>query len=93
MNNNIIKFTDVELSAVESIRTRFQEKLIVFGQIHLSRLQLTEQAGELDKLDEKTKEEYLQLQKEEETLLNTITSNYGEGSLDFKTGIFTPNKK
>lgn len=84
--SNPVKFSDVELKEIESIRASYAEASVVYGNLTIQRKQLDAQERGLD-------EAYSNLQKREKEFLDKIVAKYGEGSLDAKTGIFTPNGK
>jgi uncharacterized protein YlbG (UPF0298 family) len=89
---NVIKFTDEEIKELNLIQDNYQEKYLQFGQLYLERLNLEEKVKQLNENESILKKEFVEIQKLEETFLNKITEKYGEGSLDAKTGVFTPKK-
>jgi hypothetical protein len=54
---------------------------------------LDEKFKQLTEAEASLKNNFLEIQKEEETWLNSITAKYGEGSLSLKDGTFIPTKK
>ena len=88
-----IKFTQEELDGLAKLQAKYQENTYQFGQLYLEKLSLDEKFKQLTELELSLKTEFLQIQKEEETWLNNITSKYGEGSLSLKDGTFIPSKK
>lgn len=85
-----VKFTDEEMAQFKDLSSRYQENLVSLGQLYISRLELEEKNSALNEEEKKLKLLYASLQKLESELLNKITEKYGDGSLDPKTGIFTP---
>jgi hypothetical protein len=85
-----IKFTDEEIRDIRFIQTKFQDKLIIFGKIHLESIELEERLSDLKKEEEKHRTEYIQLQQTEQELMEKLTKKYGDGSLNIKDGTFTP---
>jgi len=77
-----VKIEDRELTELNRIRNLYTEAQFAFGQLYISRRQLDENERALN-------EAYRKLQEDEQKLLDTIVSKYGEGNLDPKTGIFT----
>ena len=77
-----IKITDQELTELNRIRDLYTDAQFAIGQLYISRRQLDENERALN-------EAYRKLQEDEQKLLDTIVSKYGEGNLDPKTGIFT----
>ena len=88
-----IKFTQEELENLSKLQGKYQDNTFKFGQLYLDKLTLDEKFKQLTELESSLKSEFLQIQKEEETWLNNITSKYGEGSLSLKDGTFIPSKK
>ena len=85
-----VKFTDEELEKVTNLQNGYLEAQAKFGQITISRLNLRIQADDLSRIEEETKNEFLEFQKQEKDLVDELTKKYGQGTLDPKTGVFTP---
>ena len=88
-----IKFTQEELDGLAKLQTKYQENTFQFGQLYLDKLSLDEKFKQLTEAEMSLKNQFLEIQKEEETWLNSITAKYGEGSLSLKDGTFIPSKK
>jgi predicted nuclease with TOPRIM domain len=88
-----IKFTQEELDNLGKIQSKYQENTFRFGQLYLDKLSLDEKFKQLSESEASLKNNFLEIQKEEETWLNSITTKYGEGSLSLKDGTFIPTKK
>ena len=87
-----IKFTQYELTNIESIRNGFNEVQTLLGRLEIQRIQ-TEQALENihnDKLRLETR--YSDLVDEERKMVQDLNEKYGPGNLDPDTGVFTPIK-
>ena len=87
-----IKFTQDELTNIESIRNGFNEVQTLLGRLEIQRIQ-TEQALENihnDKLRLETR--YSDLVDEERKMVQDLNEKYGPGNLDPDTGVFTPTK-
>ena len=87
-----IKFTQDELTNIESIRDGFNEVQTLLGRLEIQRIQ-TEQALENihnDKLRLETR--YSDLVGEERKVVQELNEKYGPGNLDPDTGVFTPIK-
>ena len=87
-----IKFTQDELTNIESIRNGFDEVQTLLGRLEIQRIQ-TEQALENihnDKLRLETR--YSDLVGEERKVVQELNEKYGPGNLDPDTGVFTPIK-
>lgn len=85
-NTQPIKFDEAEMKEISSIRDSYSEATMVFGNLYIQREQLNETEKNL-------KTAYVDLQKREKEFLDKIVLKYGEGQLDAKTGVFTPNPK
>jgi cell shape-determining protein MreC len=85
-----IKFTEDEIKDLKYIQTKFQDKLIKFGQLHLETIELQERLNELKQEQDRQKTEYLQLQQLEQELMDKLTKKYGDGTLNLKDGTFIP---
>lgn len=97
---NVVKFTTEELETIKNLQQKYYQKTMVFGQIQLERFGVNEtikdlqkNLSKLDDAEEKTKQEYLTVQKEETDFLTKITDKYGEGSLNMENGTFAPTPK
>jgi hypothetical protein len=88
-----IKFTQEELDGLGKIQSKYQENTYRFGQLYLDKLDLDEKFKQLTEAEASLKNNFLEIQKEEETWLSSITAKYGEGSLSLKDGTFIPSKK
>jgi archaellum component FlaC len=87
-----IKFTQDELTNIESIRNGFNEVQTLLGRLEIQRIQ-TKQALENihnDKLRLETR--YSDLVDEERKMVQDLNEKYGPGNLDPDTGVFTPIK-
>ena len=87
-----IKFTQDELTNIESIRNGFNEVQTLLGRLEIQRIQ-TEHALEnihTDKLRLETR--YSDLVDEERKMVQDLNEKYGPGNLDPDTGVFTPIK-
>lgn len=88
-----IKFTQQELDTLKNVQLRFQENIMSFGQLYLDKMTLDEKIKELAQVESSLREKYEKIQKDEDEWLNSITTKYGEGSLNLKDGTFIPNHK
>ena len=85
-----IKFTQQELDSLKSIQLSFQENIMSFGQLYLDKMTLDEKIKELSRVESDLRSKYEKIQKDEDEWLNSITTKYGEGSLNLKDGTFIP---
>jgi len=90
---NTIKFTDEEINSIKTVQKSYEEKLILFGQLSLERIAIEDAIKQLNVAENSAREEYMNLQKEEQKLIETLSSKYGDGSLNLKDGTFVPSSK
>jgi hypothetical protein len=91
--NNVIKFTDEEMESIKKLQQMYQEKLIMFGQINIERISIEQAIKSINESENKIREEYMQLQKDETKLISELSAKYGDGTLSLKDGTFTPQNK
>ena len=82
------KFSEDELKKLKELQEGYLETQAKFGQLVIARLNLKRQSEELGKIEDETKDKFVELQVSEKDLVDELTKKYGEGSLDPKTGIF-----
>ena len=86
------KFTDEELNEIQSIQDNYNDISIQFGQIEVQKILMQQQLETLEKSHEGLQSDYRKLQKVEKELSEKLNDKYGTGTLDIKTGIFTPQQ-
>lgn len=91
--SDAIALKQEELDELKKIQSKYQEKLYLFGQLYLERIAFDEKLKQLSDAEAKAREEYLEIQKEEQAWVNKIAETYGDGSLSLADGTFTPAKK
>jgi hypothetical protein len=85
-----VKFTDEEMKLFAELQSKYQQNVVKFGQLQIKKYMIDDEVVKIREDEQKLKEEYSEIQKLEDDLLKQITEKYGEGSLNPKTGIFTP---
>jgi cellulose biosynthesis protein BcsQ len=78
---------------LKNIQLSFQENIMSFGQLYLDKMTLDAKIKELSQVESNLRTNYEKIQKDEDEWLNSITTKYGEGSLNLKNGTFIPNPK
>ena len=63
-----------------------------FGQVQIAKITLQKQAEELGKTEQEVSKEFSDLQEKEQGIVDQLTEKYGQGTLDPKSGIFTPQE-
>lgn len=91
--NDIIKFTEDEINEIRLLQSKFQEKIMHFGNLYLRKMQIDEDIRSCQEKENELNNEIKTLQKSENELIDKIIKKYGEGSLDLKEGVFIPEKK
>ncbi len=91
--NTLQKFSEEDINSIKSLQSRYQDKILYFGQLSLERISIEQSIKNLNDAEEKAKAEYLDLQKEEEKLIESLSQKYGDGVLNLKDGTFSPSPK
>ena len=79
------KFTEEELKQVQTFQQNYINIQNQFGQLKMAQIRLDNREIDLEN-------SLKSIQTEESKFLDGITDKYGQGSLNPKTGVFTPNK-
>ena len=89
-----IKFTDGEIENLQDLQKGYLEVQSQFGQVAIARITIDKQVGDVDEAEKTANDEFDNLQIKERELVESLTEKYGQGTLDPKTGVFspTPNK-
>ncbi len=88
--SNEVKFSEEELKSLVELQKEYLDVQSNFGQLAIAKLNLQKQANELNKLEGEYKDEFLVIQEKEKQIVEEFTKKYGEGTLDPKSGVFTP---
>ena len=84
-NTDVKKFTVEEIKEIESLQNEFNQITYQLGQLSISEIKLKEAKKQsLNTLNS--------LEKKEKDLAAALNKKYGKGTLDIKTGEFTPTK-
>ncbi len=85
-----IRISQEELNPILDLRERIRTNVESIGRLnikrHFTQLELNQINEDLDQAYGNTEE----LSMEENRVVKEITAKYGEGDLDFNTGIYTP---
>jgi hypothetical protein len=87
-----IKMTEDELSEVRMLQNKFAERVQQFGHLYLEKMQVQEAVDKITKKEGELQNEWKNLQKLENDLIDKVIKKYGEGQLDLKAGVFIPEK-
>ena len=87
-----IKFSQEELNSLIDLRERIRTNVESIGRLnirrHFTQLELNQVNEDLDQAYATSEE----LGMEENRVMQEVTSKYGEGDLDFNTGVYTPKQ-
>ena len=87
-----IKFTQEELTSLQSLQQGYDNVRNSLGALELSRINLEQRLEGLSNEKFRIESEYTKLQETEQQLVAELTKKYGQGNLDPTTGVFTPAK-
>lgn len=88
---NQIKLSAEELQEIQILRDAARENINEVGRLNIQKFFFQK---ELDSVSEQIQNLYLETEKlneREKNLVNEIVSKYGEGKLDFNTGLYSIN--
>ena len=87
-----VKISQEELNSLLDLRERIRTNVESIGRLnikrHFTQLELDQIAGDLDQAYSVSED----LSMEENRVVQEITAKYGEGDLDFNTGVYSPKK-
>jgi len=87
-----IKISQEELDSMLNLRERIRSNVESIGRLnikrHFTQLELNQVNEDLDQAYATSED----LSMEENRIVQEVTTKYGEGDLDFNTGIYTPKK-
>jgi hypothetical protein len=85
-----IKISEAELSEIKLLQGKFHETVFKMGELQAEKIELDRLVSDFVENEKNLKEEWLNLQKMEKSLLDKIVQRYGEGNLNMQDGTFTP---
>tara|TARA_Y100001963_G_scaffold123256_1_gene173120 strand:+ start:76 stop:369 length:294 start_codon:yes stop_codon:yes gene_type:complete len=84
------KFTEEEVKSLKELQDSYMKVQNKLGRLSIAKLNFQRQAEDLDRQDSEAKNEFVNLQTQEQELVQELTKKYGQGTLDPTTGVFTP---
>jgi len=84
------KFTTEEIQEISKLQNRYQTAIFQLGELQIRKYSVEQELGNIKSVESKLQDEYLKIQQDESLLLKNLSDKYGEGSLNIKTGTFTP---
>ena len=91
--SDVIKFTEQEMQEIAIVQSKYQQKIFELGQIQLEEIELEQNKKDIVDRRAAIVNEWKDIQKLEESLLNNLATKDGDGSLNLKDGTFKPNPK
>jgi len=85
-----IKITEEEQNTIRDLQIKFQKKLGEFGTLYVEKMGIDAAIKAVTDKEITVQNEWKELQKQENSLIESILKKYGEGSLDLKEGVFIP---
>ena len=87
-----IKFTEEELKDIQEIQNGYNDMSGQFGQLKIQKILINQQLDRLGEVEENLEKSYTYVQTQENELSKKLNEKYGNGTLDIKTGLFTPSE-
>ena len=84
------KFTEDEMNQIQELQKNYQDATATLGRLSVQEIILSQQIENVDNERENVKTAYSELQKKEQTLVQTLNDKYVAGTLDIVSGEFTP---
>lgn len=84
------KFTDDELKQINTIADTYSQLQTELGNLGVQKILVDERIQAIQEREEAIRGEWKTNQTTEKELVKTLSEKYGEGTLDPKTGEFTP---
>lgn len=88
-----VKMSDTEITEVKAVQEAFQNKIYQLGQLYLQKIQAENAVKFVADQETKLKDDWNQIQKLENELVDRLLAKYGQGSLDLKEGTFVSDTK
>ncbi len=92
MSENV-KMSVEEVAEVRGVQEAFQNKIYQLGQLYLQKIQAENATKFVIDQESKLKDDWNEIQKRENELVDKLLAKYGQGSLDLKEGIFISDTK
>ena len=79
-----IKFSEQEINELKDLQSEYQKVIYSWGQLQVERKILETKESEIESI-------YTSLNQKEKVLMDSLSTKYGDGSLNLENGTFTPN--
>ena len=87
-----IKFSKDEVTKVNEVQEEYIKIQDELGRLSIARIRLQQESDAIGQAEIGLRERFTKNQEADRKTLDKITAKYGDGTLDSKTGVFTPNK-
>ena len=77
---------------MRDLRDNYATTQLSLGQLEVQRMLLDQQQERLHDQKLELEAQYVEIQKTESSLVNSLNEKYGPGNLDPETGVFTPTE-
>ena len=84
------KVSEEELKSITDLGVKYNTIRDNFGQLRIQRLLIEQQLEQIVENEDKLEQDYIETQKIERELLESLNSKYCKGVLNPQTGEFTP---
>jgi len=89
--DNQIKLTPEELQGIQALREQAKENVDKIGRMNIQKFFLEKELQFVQDQLESLYGETMQLNEQEKKTVDEIVNKYGEGKLDFASGLYTKN--
>jgi len=89
--DNQIKLTPEELQIIQTLREQAKENVDKLGRMNIQKFFLEKELQFVQEQLASLYEETMQLNEQEKKTVDEIVNKYGEGKLDFASGLYTKN--
>jgi ribosomal protein S4 len=86
-----IKITEEEFNEFNKLKEEIQRNIFEFGELYLEKMELDVLYKNLSDKENSLRNKTEEFKKREGDLMDKILQKYGEGGLNLKSGMFTPN--
>ena len=86
------KFNTEELNKLQEIQKKYANIQLKLGQLGFTKIRLENEIKNVNENEASLKVEFNKTQSEEQKFMDELTTKYGEGVLDPKTGVFSQIK-
>ena len=87
------KFTDEEMKQIKDFQQSYGSIQHEFGNLAITKLRLSQQIDALSSYEDELNKKFTKTQEQEQKFMKQITDQYGEGTLNPETGVYTITKK